>query len=43
MYLWFGEEWLDLKEEVMALINIEQEKFEDIVKSDIDKAEVVCK
>lgn len=39
MYLWFGEEWLDLKEKVLALVNIKQKKFEDVVKNDIDKVE----
>ena len=42
MYLWFGEEWLDLKEKVLALVNIKQKKFEGVVKSDIDEVEKVC-
>ncbi|CAG8587124.1 4872_t:CDS:10 [Funneliformis mosseae] len=42
MYLWFGEEWLDLKEKVLALVNIKQKKFEGVVNGDIDKLEKLC-
>jgi len=43
MYSWFCEEWPDLKAKVLAEINIKPKKFEDVVKSDIDKIEEVCK
>ncbi|CAI2187739.1 19611_t:CDS:10, partial [Funneliformis geosporum] len=42
MYLWFGEEWPDLKRKALALVNIKQKKFEDVVKNDIDKVEKLC-
>ncbi|CAG8704759.1 8821_t:CDS:2 [Acaulospora morrowiae] len=37
-----GEEWPDLKAKVLAKINIKPKKFEDVIKSDIDKIEELC-